>query len=160
MPSITLSLAFLLSIAPIGLPALPIVSFFDDCYRKKAYVGKVPNVPDGYLMGEGHGVYLTAAYGKFVSLSVGESEFLRIDENFINIYEETLVGTWIDGKPLYRKVFTGLILRYSDSFGSGNMTNPDGTKVSLSGDVDVSSVIFLDCYYVDSKVQFTRDYTR
>ena len=125
----------------------------DGQFRKKAYVGKVPNVPDGYLMGEGHGVYLTAAYGKFVSLSVGESEFLRIDENLINIYEETVVGTWIDGKPLYRKVFTGLILRYSDSFGSGNMTNPDGTKVSLSGDVDVSSVIFLDCYYVDSNGQ-------
>ena len=33
MPSIALSLAFLLSIASIGLPALPIVSFFDDCYN-------------------------------------------------------------------------------------------------------------------------------
>ena len=43
MPSITLSLAFLLSIASIGLPALPIVSFFDDCYKvldKSAVVGQ------------------------------------------------------------------------------------------------------------------------
>ena len=58
----------------------------DGQFRKKAYLGGVPNNPDGYLLGDGHGMYVTACGGRFISLSVDKSEYLHIDESLVNIF--------------------------------------------------------------------------
>lgn len=64
-----------------------------------------------------------------------------------NIYstEEVVIGKWIDGKPLYRKAFTGLNLSFS-------ATTDAWGKLSTSLDLDYDTLIKVDVYRNNYKV--------
>jgi len=59
--------------------------------------------------------------------------------------EQLTGGTWIDGKPIYRKVFTGLNLSFASTTG-------DWAKLSTSLDLDYATLIKVDVYRGGYKV--------
>lgn len=56
---------------------------------------------------------------------------------------EQVVGTWIDGKPLYRKVYTGTITPSSSSFAGIDIAGDVDTLVSCNGSVDATNNQFM-----------------
>ena len=78
-------------------------------------------------------------------------EFIDVEKTKNNINystEEQVIGTWIDGKPIYRKVFTGTsntqtnatIHNYTENVDTvvhayGQLENSSGMKLALLADV-------------------------
>lgn len=74
----------------------------------------------------------------------------EVDEKVKEIYstEEQVIGTWIDGKPIYRKIFTGVSIMNQENAvmknpaenvdtvvnAYGQIENSSGMKLALSGD--------------------------
>lgn len=48
-----------------------------------------------------------------------------------NVYstEETVIGAWIDGKPLYRKVFTAIVPSFNETAPVGFLSYPETFEV-------------------------------
>ena len=85
----------------------------------------------------------------------------------MNVYstEEKIVGTWIDGKPIYRKVLTAEVLASNNvpnarltinfSIGTANLSQ----IVNLKGSIRVKGTdIYAECggsYYVDDELQLS-----
>lgn len=98
------------------------------------------------------------ADGEFVStVDTVADEGDKFDKSYLSYStEETLTGgTWIDGKPIYRKVLTGLSYRFEAS--SWNATNIDMTGVdTLINIMAYNSGTFQTAYFtrvVSNKLQ-------
>ena len=47
----------------------------------------------------------------------------------VNSTEETVIGAWIDGKPLYRKVFTAIVPSFNETAPVGFLSYPETFEV-------------------------------
>lgn len=82
--------------------------------------------------------------GTKIIINGKEAEIPSGDSSDIYSTEETRIGTWIDGKPLYRKVLTGQIDLTSGRKDIANLSNLSiSTFVSVKGFVRNGSDVLL-----------------
>lgn len=109
----------------------------------------------------------TGATGGIMEAPIDGNQYVRKDGDWLELeksnsysLEETLTGgTWIDGKPIYRRVVTGqAVLNDLDigfNYDIDNLITSEGYVLLSNNDVDIMEVR-LPYFFIDSTIEFNR----